>query len=260
LFGGAPGIARAAAEKLNAAPSGLSSVGWLDPGFGAVEEMSQDLTIDRINASQADFLVVSLGANKGQLWLHRNHRRLKIPIRAHLGAVLNFEAGTINRAPPILRACGLEWLWRLKEEPYLWRRYAHDGSVLLRLLSTCILPLAILNRWYLFKSNGQSKELSIITEQNHDSVTIRLAGYANESNIASAITFFRETLIKQKANVVLDLTRTHAIDGRFFGLLLMLRKNLKNQGAKLQFVGISPTIRRLFWLNGLNFLLEGATE
>ena len=84
----------------------------------------------------ADFLAVSLGAKKGQLWLHRNHQRLTVPVRAHLGVTVNFQAGTVKRAPPRLRAWGLEWLWRIKEEPHLWRRYAHDGWVLLGLIFT----------------------------------------------------------------------------------------------------------------------------
>jgi Glycosyl transferase WecG/TagA/CpsF family len=90
-------------------------------------QMSRDQMIDKVNASEADFLAVSLGAKKGQLWLHRNHQRLAIPVRAHLGAAINFQAGTVKRAPPRLRAWGLEWLWRIKEEPQLWRRYGHDG-------------------------------------------------------------------------------------------------------------------------------------
>ena len=82
----------------------LRCVGTLDPGFGSVDEMSRDQIIDEINASQADFLAVSLGAKKGQLWLHRNHQRLTIPIRVPLGAAINFQAGKVKRAPPRLRA------------------------------------------------------------------------------------------------------------------------------------------------------------
>src|SRR5262249_24439378 len=163
LFGGAPGVAAAAARTLNAVPSGLSCVGTFDPGFGSVDEMSQDHIIDEVNAIDADFLAASLGAKKGQLWLHRNHKRFTIPIRAHLGTTINFQAGTVKRAPAWLRACGLEWLWRIREEPYLWRRYANDGRVLLRLIFTRILPLAIANRWSRFKSQRWSQDLLIKT-------------------------------------------------------------------------------------------------
>jgi N-acetylglucosaminyldiphosphoundecaprenol N-acetyl-beta-D-mannosaminyltransferase len=238
-------------------PSGLSCVGTLDPGFGSVDEMSRDQMIDKVNASEADFLAVSLGAKKGQLWLHRNHQRLAIPVRAHLGAAINFQAGTVKRAPPRLRAWGLEWLWRIKEEPQLWRRYGHDGWVLLRLLFTRILPLAIANRWYRFKSQRQPQDLQIKVAQNKDSATISLSGDAIDRYIEKAIACFQETLTRRNKVVVIDLSGTRVIDARFFGLLLMLRKHLKGQGTTLAFVGMAPAIRRMFRLNELDFLLTG---
>jgi N-acetylglucosaminyldiphosphoundecaprenol N-acetyl-beta-D-mannosaminyltransferase len=256
LFGGAPGVAAAAARTINAVPSGLSCVGTFDPGFGSVDEMSRNHIIDKVNASEADFLAVSLGAKKGQLWLHRNHRRLTIPIRVHLGAAINFQAGTVKRAPPKLRAWGLEWLWRIKEEPHLWRRYGHDGWVLLRLLFTRILPLAIANRWYRFKSPRSLQDLRIKIAQNQDSATISLCGDATDRYIEKAIASFQETLTGRNKIVLIDLSGVRVIDARFFGLLLMLRKCLKGQGAKLTFVGVKPAIQTMFRLNELDFLLN----
>ena len=256
FFGGAADVAAAAAKKLNDAASGLSCVGTLNPGFGTIEAMSQDDIIDKVNSSGADFLVVSLGARKGQLWLHRNHKRLNIPVRAHLGAVINFEAGAVKRAPLRLRTLGLEWLWRVKEEPHLWRRYVTDGSILLVLLLTRVLPLAFLARWHRLKSTWKPKKLLIKTEQNHGFVTIRLSGDANERNVDIAITHLRETLTSAKGAVVVDLANVRVIDERFLGLLLMVRKCLTGQGTKLGFIGVRPSVRRVFWLNELDFLLN----
>src|SRR5262249_60148195 len=87
-----------------------------------------DDVMDGVNASGGVFLLVALGSRKGQIWLLRNHDRLQIPVRAHLGATLHFAAGTIRRAPAIVAKLGLEWLWRIKEEPHLWRRYWRDGG------------------------------------------------------------------------------------------------------------------------------------
>src|SRR5262249_29964074 len=72
LFGGNEGAAAAACRALNL--NGARCVGWLYPGFGSVEEMSSDNFIKCINESSADFLIVSLGALKGQSWLLRNHQ------------------------------------------------------------------------------------------------------------------------------------------------------------------------------------------
>src|SRR5664280_1476218 len=110
LFGGAEGVAAVACSKLNAEPGGMTCVGSFYPGFCTVDEMSTNPIIDSVNSSDADFLVAALGAKKGQAWLLRNHDRLQIPVRVHLGAAINFQAGTIKRAPEHMRKSGLEWL------------------------------------------------------------------------------------------------------------------------------------------------------
>lgn len=175
LFGGAEGVAAAAARALNASSNDAICVGSYYPGFCSVEELSQDVIIDTINSSGADFLVVSLGAKKGQTWLAHNHHKLKIPIRAHLGATLNFEAGTLKRAPIIMQKLGFEWLWRIKEEPYLWRRYWHDGSAMLRLLYVRVLPVII----HRFLAGFMQSNLTIYMEvQPGDHVKLRICGAA----------------------------------------------------------------------------------
>jgi N-acetylglucosaminyldiphosphoundecaprenol N-acetyl-beta-D-mannosaminyltransferase len=258
LFGGAKGVAAAAARKLNAEPGGLNCVGTMDPGFCEVSEMSQDHIIDKVNSSGAEFLVLSLGAKKGQLWLQRNHNRLKVPIRAHLGAAISFQAGAIRRAPPIVRAWGLEWLWRVKEEHHLWKRYRDDGFVLLRLLLTRILPLAVMTRWHQFPRKRRPEDLLIRKSHDGQSIRISLRGVASERNIPKATSCFQEALASEQ-NIIIDLSSTRLIDARFFGLLLMLRKELKSRGAKLIFNGASRGIARMFRFNELEFLLSNGS-
>lgn len=96
--------------------------------------MSAPELLAQINATGAHFLVVSLGAQKGQAWIVQNMEQLTIPVISHLGAVVNFVAGEVNRAPMWMRKVGLEWLWRIKEEPSLWRRYAADAWLVSRIL------------------------------------------------------------------------------------------------------------------------------
>jgi len=187
------------------------------------------------------------------LWLYRNHDRLTIPIRVHLGAAINFQAGIIERAPAALRAWGLEWLWRIKEEHYLWKRYLNDGLVLLRLLWTRVLPLAVLGGWV-----GQKRRhgnLLIAKRQDAGKVQISLNGMASETHVPKAIAYFQEALTSNQ-NISIDLSTTQHIDARFLGLLFMLRKELKVRGAKLTFTGVSRTMERIFRLNEVEFLLS----
>ncbi|HBS35810.1 MAG TPA: N-acetylglucosaminyldiphospho-UDP N-acetyl-beta-D-mannosaminyltransferase, partial [Parvularcula sp.] len=99
FFGGRDGAAEAAAAALKAERRGLQPVGAINPGFGDVEAMSAPAIINAINEAAPDFLVVALGASKGQEWIDANQDRLTAPVIAHLGAVVDFTAGTIARAP-----------------------------------------------------------------------------------------------------------------------------------------------------------------
>jgi N-acetylglucosaminyldiphosphoundecaprenol N-acetyl-beta-D-mannosaminyltransferase len=255
LFGGVEGVAVAASRAINAKSSGLYCVGSLYPGFGSVEDMSQNDVIDNINSSNADFLAASLGAKKGQLWLLRNHRRLLIPVRAHLGATINFQAGTLRRAPLVLQKFGLEWLWRIKEEPQLWRRYWTDGSVLLRLLLTRVLPLIIWTRWLNLNYRYYRHDLLVTQALGDESVTLSLSGPATVRHIHKATAAFRKAVATEKS-ITIDFSRVTAVDARFLGLLLLLIKTTKGVGAKVIFKGLSPKLEKLFRLNCLGFLFS----
>jgi N-acetylglucosaminyldiphosphoundecaprenol N-acetyl-beta-D-mannosaminyltransferase len=255
LLGGDEGVAEAAAQAVNQWTDRMQCVGSINPGFGSVDEMSRTEIIDQINASGANFLIIALGAQKGHHWLLRNHDRLRVPIRTHLGAVLNFEAGTVKRAPRRMAKLGLEWLWRIKEEPRLWRRYWFDGQVLLRLLLTRALPLALAARLQRLRFAESDQELHVDKAEVGTAVTLRLAGDAIAPYADTAISEFRAALNSQK-QLLIDLSATRRIDSRFFGLLLMVRKQLEGSGRRLVLTGISPRIARLFRRNGVAFLLS----
>ena len=258
LFGATEQIAAAAAQRLSSV-SGLRCVGWVCPGFGSVDELSQDHFINQINSSNADFLVCALGAKKGQLWLLRNHSRLRIPVRAHLGATINFEAGAVKRAPPAMQKVGLEWLWRIKEEPSLFGRYWHDGWVLFRLLLTQILPLAVTKCWRQVRGDCNRHDFVIVPVQNGSVVAVRISGDATARQVPKAIVQFRNALASRKPLEV-DLSQTRAVDARFLGLFLMLSKRLKSEGFSLKFLGLSPSLERQFRLNGLKYLLQNSQK
>jgi N-acetylglucosaminyldiphosphoundecaprenol N-acetyl-beta-D-mannosaminyltransferase len=73
--------------------------------------------------------------------------------------------------------------------------------------------------------------------------------------VTQAAACFRETLTDQK-QLLIDLSAIRRIDARFFGLLLMLRKQVNSKNGSLKFIGISPRLTKLFRLNGVEFLLS----
>jgi N-acetylglucosaminyldiphosphoundecaprenol N-acetyl-beta-D-mannosaminyltransferase len=75
-----------------------------------------------INASQAEILFVAYGAPNQDKWIARNLPRLKVGVAMGVGGAFDFIAGVAQRAPRWMRRAGIEWLHRLIQQPWRWRR------------------------------------------------------------------------------------------------------------------------------------------
>ena len=249
FFGGADGVAQRAAAVLNAERGGLRCVGHASPGFGSVEDMSDDATIERINASGADFIVVALGAKKGQAWIERNRNRLAPPLISHLGAVVNFVAGSVTRAPWLLRRLGLEWLWRIKEEPALWRRYGSDGVSWLLLLGQVFLPKLLGLR-----SATRGVAPRIESSGNGSVVQLHLSGTWTCETMAP----LRKELARCLAEgnpIEIDLTAVSEADSALVGLLALIDAHQGSPSLVRRGTALAPSVRRAFQLSLLQRML-----
>jgi N-acetylglucosaminyldiphosphoundecaprenol N-acetyl-beta-D-mannosaminyltransferase len=254
FFGGPEGVAAQACQRLHAEASGLRCAGFECPGFGSVEDMSSDEIVGRINASGADFLVVSLGARKGQAWIERNRARIVVPAISHLGAVVNFVAGTVSRAPPWMQRTGLEWLWRIKEEPDLWRRYFGDGLALLRLLATRVLPYALYLRRYRPAAGGPFDAGIEVSRQGGVTV-LRLRGTWADGCLDPLRREF-SAAVATGDEVWLDLEAVRYIDSAVVGQVLLLSGGLSQSGRRLSVVAAAPAVREVVRYCCADFLLD----
>ncbi len=255
FFGGPDGVAAEASKRINEGSIGLTCVGYHSPGFVGVDEMSKSSILDNINASKADFLVVALGAKKGQAWIVKNQSRIKLPIVSHLGAVINFEAQRLKRAPVYLQKIGLEWVWRIKEEPLLWKRYWYDGWFFLRLLATKIFPHVL---WLRFNQRRLERlSYKSIVALDYERVDCRLivSGAVLDPISQEIRSVIRQASLQIK-NVQVDIVNAEYLSFGFLGLLLLLKKQLDKQGLQLKVVGLRPEMRKLFDWNGLTYLIE----
>jgi N-acetylglucosaminyldiphosphoundecaprenol N-acetyl-beta-D-mannosaminyltransferase len=124
--------------------------------------------------------------------------------------------------------------------------------VLLRLLLTRVLPLAIATRW---QRRHQRQDFGLKFARDKEDLRVNLCGTALERHAGKAVSCLREVLTGRENSITVDLSETRAIDARFIGLLLMLRKQLKARGAKLRCIGAPLPIARIFRLNEVGFLL-----
>lgn len=256
FFGAPDGVAERAASRLNATSSGLHCAGFDSPGFGTVDDMSGAERIARINASGAEFVVVSLGACKGQAWIERNRDRLQAPLISHLGAVVNFVAGNVTRAPRWMQRSGMEWLWRIKEEPALWRRYAADAAALASLLVRQVLPYALHVRLRA-PTPAQLAAARLLIGREAQWLTLELRGAWAEAN-AAALRAALTRLASEAAAVDVDLGAVTHVDAAVVALLTLLRAHCVRRDLGFRIRSTSPSVRRVFRLCGASYALEAA--
>jgi N-acetylglucosaminyldiphosphoundecaprenol N-acetyl-beta-D-mannosaminyltransferase len=255
FFGGPAGVAEAAAGRLDLEGKGLICVGYAAPGFGSVESMSSEAHIAHINAAKPDLLVVSLGARKGQAWIERNRARLDVPVVSHLGAVLHFAAGSVRRAPRWMQAAGLEWLWRIKEQPALSRRYLADALALLRLFATRVLPYA----WYQRRQRAATQPSAgrIEAREEAQSTILRLRGAWTTSNLARLRRAFHHA-VRAGKHVRLEMGAVTHVDSAFVGLTMLLEAHQLKLGRQFRIASLAEGARRVFDYCCAEYLYAGA--
>lgn len=119
FLGGKPGIADKAAENVKLQIPGLQIAGTRH-GYFSEDEIP--LIIDEINGSGAEFICVALGSPRQEQFIDAHRGLLHAKVGIGVGGSLDIWSGTLKRAPSFYRNNGLEWLYRLKQEPSRIRR------------------------------------------------------------------------------------------------------------------------------------------
>ena len=136
FLGAAEGVADKAAENLKKRVPGLKVVGTYSPqyGFEKDKKMMQEI-IEMIKEKKPDILIVGLGCPKQEKFMYNYCKELQVPISFGLGASFDFEAGNIKRAPKWMSNHGLEWLYRIFQDPKrLAKRYLVDDIAIVKLI------------------------------------------------------------------------------------------------------------------------------
>lgn len=129
LLGAAAGIAKKAMERINDRVGRRIVVGAHSPSFGFEKHKDECEELVRIvNDSGANVLLVGVGAPKQEKWIMKYRDRMpSVKLFMALGATIDFEAGTLKRAPRLWQKLGMEWLHRVIKQPRrLFRRYFID--------------------------------------------------------------------------------------------------------------------------------------
>ena len=124
FYGGMPGVPEQLAEILVARFPGLSIAGTIAPPIAPVGPAPDRAAVEQLNALQADIIWVGLGSPKQDLWMALHRPLLHAPLLIGVGAAFDMLAGVKRQAPRWMQRSGLEWLFRLAQEPgRLGKRY-----------------------------------------------------------------------------------------------------------------------------------------
>ena len=129
LLGAKEGVAKKAMERINEKVGRKMVVGAHSPSFGFEKNIEEcHKLVEMVNRSGANVLLVGVGAPKQEKWIMKYRSQMtSVDLFMALGATIDFEAGTLKRAPRLWQKLGMEWLYRcLKEPRRLFKRYFVD--------------------------------------------------------------------------------------------------------------------------------------
>lgn len=123
FYGGAEGIADRLAARLSNIYPGLEIAGTYCPPFRELPANEDEFIIEKINATNPDIVWVSLGAPKQEKWMAAHLSKVHATAMIGVGAAFDFHSGNIKWSPPWVQKLGIEWAYRLVQNPRrMWRR------------------------------------------------------------------------------------------------------------------------------------------
>lgn len=234
LFGGAPGVADKAAQILQERYPGLKIAGVQSPPYVPIEEMDPSI-LEHIRSAQPDILLVALGNPKQEKWIRRYGPQVKVPVMMGVGGSLDFIAGRLRRAPAWMQKSGLEWFYRLVQEPgRLWKRYVTDLFVFTALFAR---QLWVMRRRFFSQPGLPFTDIFLMK----DATILNVQGQLTVNNLDE----FRETgrrVLAVAPNVIVDLEKATFLDSAAIGALVGLAKEANATGGQLWLVGVPTQI------------------
>ncbi|MEW6302485.1 MAG: WecB/TagA/CpsF family glycosyltransferase [Verrucomicrobiota bacterium] len=142
LYGGTNGVTAELKDRLTARFPGLQIVGTYEPPFRPLDAQEEAGLVARVAAARPDILWVGLSTPKQEKFMAEYLPRLDVPLMVGVGAAFDMHSGRVRQAPRWMQRSGLEWFFRLCQEPRrLWRRYFRNNPRFVLLAAAQLLGL-----------------------------------------------------------------------------------------------------------------------
>ncbi len=224
------------------------------PPFRPLLEMDDAEIIRRIRATKPDLLFVAFGCPKAEKWLAMHHRELGVPAAIGVGATIDFLAGNIKRAPLWIQRGGVEWIYRLCQEPRrLFKRYATD---------LWYFGGAMLSQWWTMKlrsSTKRSQTRTLATQYKSTWQRVEASGCLNKESVEHDASRWKE-IADADRHCLLELAETKSMDSTGVAVVVHLKKRLRLAGRQLILLSPSPAVRRALKTMRLENFFEVADD
>jgi N-acetylglucosaminyldiphosphoundecaprenol N-acetyl-beta-D-mannosaminyltransferase len=248
LLGAAPGVAAKAAEQLVRDHPGLQIAGVLSPPYAPLLEMDPGI-VAQVSEAEPDILLVAFGNPKQEKWISMHAATIHVPVAMGVGGTLDFIAGTTLRAPSWMQHAGLEWLYRLTQEPRrLWRRYVTD-----------LINFAYFfgRQWWRLRARRSDGAPLATTRGDmiRDMAVISVSGRLDAST-QSTLAAEAERALEITPDLAIDLRDATLIDSAGIGALVALAKQARDQGGDLFLLAVPRPIEETLRLIKLDTFFQ----
>ncbi len=237
FLGGSPESVQKAEANVRAQHKGIQIVGAYSPPFKPLLKMDHEEIVSRVRAAAPDILFVAFGCPKQEKWINMHCRALGVPVSVGVGATIDFLAGTFKRAPRWMQRTGMEWIFRVLQEPKrLAKRYLKDAWV----FGWSILRQVLLMRRY--------RRLARVTPRPQIETSLpdftllrgpsRLDAEASRENVYA----WEQALLARPC--VLDLSETGFLDSTGMGAMVRMHRKSKESGHAFVIICPPGLVRR----------------
>lgn len=263
FLGGQKEVAEKAVQRVRERHPQLRIAGMLSPPFKPLAEMDHASICAQIHSTNPDLLFVSFGCPKQEKWIAMNYLQAGVPVTIGVGATIDFLAGHMKRAPRWMQVTGLEWLYRLLQEPRrLFKRYATDFV---------IFGLTIIRQWWLTRG-GRHQSVGNATLPDNCIPALPKTAQPPTSSVAELscperLDAAEVRIIEQQwmqilegceEGFVIDCARTQFIDSTGLGLLMRVQKRCRQSQKPLVLAAVSPSVLKLLQMTRLHSIFTQA--
>jgi len=237
LLGASESHSQRAARVLKQKYPELRIVGRYSPQPQPLEKMDHEEILSRIEEARPDILFVAFGNPKQERWIAMHRDRLKVPVCIGVGGTLDMIGGTVPRAPQWMQRSGLEWLYRMVQEPRrLATRYLADALCLFRHLPGYIAASAAQPR--------HSAKPNIVVQQVGNTKLISMIGDFNGA-VLEEFNACSQGACEEGMNIVLDMSLTGYLGPESLGSLIRLESWMRRRREQLWLAELPSHLSRV---------------